>query len=234
MLEDLKREVLEANKDIERKSLAGLTWGNVSGIDREKGLVVIKPSGVPYASLRLEDMVVLDLDNRKVEGALRPSVDAITHILLYRDFPKIGGVVHTHSPSAVAFCQAMRELPCLGTTHADHFLGTVPLTRNLTPEEITADYEGNTGKVILERFAQGNIDPMDVPAALVAHHAPFVWGKSASAALKNAIALELVAEMALKTLALNPGIGEIPRHVLDEHHARKHGPNATYGQATAT
>lgn len=229
MLEDLKREVLEANKDIERKALSGLTWGNVSGIDREKGLVVIKPSGVPYASLRPEDMVVIDLDNRKVEGALRPSVDAITHVLLYRGFPKIGGVVHTHSAAAVAFCQALRELPCLGTTHADHFLGTVPLTRNLTPAEIAEDYEGNTGKVILERFA--GRDPMDVPAALVAHHAPFAWGKSATAALKNAVALELVADMALRTLALNPGIGEIPRHVLNEHHARKHGPNASYGQA---
>jgi L-ribulose-5-phosphate 4-epimerase len=141
-------------------------------------------------------------------------------------------VVHTHSSSAVAFCQALRELPCLGTTHADHFLGTVPLTRNLTAEELAEDYEGNTGKVILERFTGAGIDPMDVPAALVAHHAPFVWGKSASAALKNAIALELVAEMALKTLALNPGIGEIPAYVLKEHHDRKHGPNATYGQVT--
>ena len=230
MLEDLKREVLEANKDIERKSLAGLTWGNVSGIDRDKGLIVIKPSGVPYSSLRAEDMVVIDLENKKVEGALRPSVDAITHVLLYRGFPKIGGVVHTHSPSAVAFCQAMREIPCLGTTHADHFLGPVPLTRNLTAAELAEDYEGNTGKVILDHFAKAGIDPMDVPAALVAHHAPFVWGKSASAALKNAIALELVAEMAIKTLALNPAAGEIPRHVLDAHHARKHGPNATYGQ----
>lgn len=230
MLEDLKREVLEANRDIERKSLAGLTWGNVSGIDRDEGLVVIKPSGVPYSKLRVEDMVVIDLENRKVEGALRPSVDAITHVLLYRGFPKIGGVVHTHSPAAVAFCQALREIPCLGTTHADHFLGPVPLTRNLTPQELAEDYEGNTGKVILERFAETRLDPMDVPAALVAYHAPFAWGKSATEAIKNAVALELVADMALRTLALNPAMGEIPRHLLNAHHARKHGPNARYGQ----
>lgn len=230
MLEALKREVLEANRDIERLALAALTWGNVSGIDRSSGLVVIKPSGVAYSKLKPEDMVVVDLDNKKVEGALRPSVDTITHVMLYRAFEGIGGIVHTHSPCAVAFAQALREIPCLGTTHADHFLGTIPVTRNLTPEEIAADYEGNTGKVIVERFAQGGLDPVDMPAVLVAHHAPFVWGKSAGDALKNAVALEQVAEMALRTYALNPGIGAIPEHVLNEHYHRKHGPNASYGQ----
>jgi L-ribulose-5-phosphate 4-epimerase len=230
MLEDLKQEVLEANRDIGRLGLANLTWGNVSGIDRAAGLIVIKPSGVPYARLTVADMVVVDLDNRKVEGALRPSVDAITHVMLYRAFAGIGGVVHTHSTSAVAFAQALREIPCLGTTHADHFLGTIPLTRNLTPAEIAEDYEGNTGKVILELFAGAGLNPMDMPAVLVAHHAPFIWGKSASEALKNAVALENVADMALRTYALNPAIGSIPKHVLDEHYQRKHGPNASYGQ----
>lgn len=228
MLETLKEEVLAANVDIERLGLAKLTWGNVSGIDRASGLVVIKPSGVPYAKLKPADMVVVDLDNNKVEGTLRPSVDTITHLMLYKAFPKAGGVVHTHSTCAVAFAQALREIPCLGTTHADHFLGTIPLTRNLTPEEIQEDYEGNTGKVIVERFR--DLDAADMPAVLVAHHAPFVWGKSAGDALKNAVALENVADMALRTYALNPGIPTIPAHVLGEHHARKHGPAARYGQ----
>jgi L-ribulose-5-phosphate 4-epimerase len=228
MLEELKREVCEANKDIERLALAGLTWGNVSGIDRKSGLVVIKPSGVAYSKLKPEDMVVVDLENKKVEGSLRASVDTITHVMLYRAFPGIGGIVHTHSTYAVAFAQALREIPCLGTTHADHFLGTIPLTRNLTPDEIAEDYEGNTGKVIIERFE--GINPIDMPAVLVAHHAPFVWGKSAGDALKNAVALEYVAEMAQRTYALNPGIGAIPAHVLNEHYNRKHGPNASYGQ----
>lgn len=228
MLEALKQEVLEANREIETTGLAKLTWGNVSGIDRESGLIVIKPSGVPYSKLKVDDMVVIDLENRKVEGALRPSVDAITHVLLYRAFEGIGGVVHTHSPCAVAFSQAQREIPCLGSTHADHFLGTIPLARVLTPQEIQEDYEGNTAKVIIERFA--GIDPMDMPAVLVAHHAPFVWGKGARDALKNAVALESVADMALKTLALDPRAPRIPDHMLNEHHARKHGPGARYGQ----
>jgi L-ribulose-5-phosphate 4-epimerase len=228
MLEALKEEVLAANVDIGRLGLAKLTWGNVSGIDRASGLVVIKPSGVPYAKLKPADMVVVDLDNIKVEGALKPSVDTITHLMLYKAFPKAGGVVHTHSTCAVAFAQALREIPCLGTTHADHFLGTIPLTRNLTPAEIEEDYEGNTGKVILERFR--DLDAGDMPAVLVAHHAPFVWGKSATEALKNAVALENVADMALRTFALNPAISSIPAHVLGEHHARKHGPQARYGQ----
>lgn len=228
MLEALKEEVLEANVEIERQSLAKLTWGNVSGIDRESGLIVIKPSGVPYSKLKAADMVVIDLENRKVEGGLRPSVDAITHVLLYRAFQEIGGIVHTHSPCAVAFSQALREIPCLGSTHADHFLGPIPLARILTPEEIREDYEGNTAKVIIERFT--GLNPLDMPAVLVAHHAPFIWGKNAREALKNAIALESVADMALKTLALNPAAPLIPEHMLGEHHARKHGPQARYGQ----
>jgi len=230
MLEQLKQEVLEANQEIERTDLAKLTWGNVSGIDRESGMIVIKPSGVPYSKLKIDDMVVIDLENRKVEGALRPSVDAITHVLLYKAFPKIGGVVHTHSPCAVAFSQALREIPCLGSTHADHFLGPIPLARVLTPEEIREDYEGNTAKVIIERFE--GLDPLDMPAVLVAHHAPFVWGKNARDAMKNAVALESVADMALKSLALNPSAALIPEHMLQEHHARKHGPAARYGQVS--
>lgn len=228
MLEELKREVAEANRNIERHSLAALTWGNVSGIDRARGLVVIKPSGVAYAKLTPEDMVVVDLDNQKVEGAFRPSVDTITHVMLYKAFPDIGGIVHTHSTAAVAFAQAMREIPCFGTTHADHFLGTIPLTRNLTPAEIAADYEGNTGKVIIERFA--GLNPVDMPAVLVAHHAPFIWGKTPTDAIKNAVALEHVADMAQRSLVLNPTLGTIPAHILNEHYQRKHGPNATYGQ----
>ena len=228
MLESLKEEVLAANVDIEKQNLAKLTWGNVSGIDRERGLVVIKPSGVPYSKLKIADMVVIDLENHQVEGSLRPSVDALTHVLLYRAFAGIGGIVHTHSPCAVSFAQAMREIPCLGSTHADHFLGPIPLTRDLTAEETHEDYEGNTGKVILERFE--GINPLDMPAVLVAHHAPFIWGKSASEALKNAIALESVADMALKSLSLNPTAGLIPDYMLQEHYSRKHGPEARYGQ----
>jgi L-ribulose-5-phosphate 4-epimerase len=228
MLESLKEEVLAANVDIERQNLAKLTWGNVSGIDRERGLVVIKPSGVPYSKLKIADMSVIDLDNRVVEGALRPSVDALTHVLLYRAFEGIGGIVHTHSPCAVSFAQAMREIPCFGSTHADHFLGPIPLTRDLTAEETQQDYEGNTGKVIIERFK--GINPLDMPAVLVAHHAPFIWGKTATEALKNAVALESVAGMALNTLALNPSAALIPDYMLNEHYSRKHGPGARYGQ----
>ena len=228
MLEDLKREVLEANASIETQGLAKLTWGNVSGIDRARGLIVIKPSGVAYSRLKPDDMVVVDLDNHKVEGTLRPSVDTITHVMLYRAFAGIGGVVHTHSTCAVAFAQALREIPCLGTTNADHFLGTIPLTRNLTAKELEDDYEGNTGKVILERFA--GLNPLDMPAVLVAHHAPFVWGKSAGDALKNAVALENVAAMALQSYALNPELKAIPDFVLNAHYTRKHGPNPRYGQ----
>lgn len=232
MLEILKREVMAANKEIDSLGLAKLTWGNVSGIDRKKGLVVIKPSGVAYAKLRLQDMVVVDLDGKVKEGKLRPSVDTSTHLLLYRAFPNIGAIVHTHSLFASSFCQAMREIPCLGTTHADHFLGPVPLTRNLTPAEINDDYEYHTGMVILERFQKANppVDAADMPAVLVAHHAPFIWGKNPSDAMKNAVALETVAEMALNALALNPVIGPLPKHNLDTHYQRKHGPNPGYGQ----
>jgi L-ribulose-5-phosphate 4-epimerase len=232
MLEALKAEVLAANLEIARTGLAQLTWGNVSGIDRQAGLVVIKPSGVDYAKLRAEDLVVLDLEGKVVEGKMRPSSDTPTHILLYRAFKDIGGVTHTHSPFATGFAQALREIPCLGTTHADHFLGTIPVTRNLTREEIEADYEGNTGVVIVERFLEANpvLNPLDMPAVLVAHHAPFTWGKGPMAALKNALALEQVAGMALHTFSLQPNMPSIPAHILDKHFSRKHGPGAYYGQ----
>jgi len=232
MLDELRNHVLAANLEIAKADLAKLTWGNVSGIDRESGLVVIKPSGVDYAQLKAENLVIVDLDGKVVEGGFKPSSDTATHVRLYRAFPQIGGVTHTHSPCATAFAQALREIPCLGTTHADHFLGSIPVTRNLTPEEIEADYEGNTGTVIIERFlaAAPAIDPMDMPGVLVAHHAPFAWGKNAKDAIKNAIALEGVAEMALKTFALNPGMGSLPSHILRKHFNRKHGPGAYYGQ----
>lgn len=232
MLENLKGEVLAANVAIEKTGLAKLTWGNVSGIDKASGLVVIKPSGVPYAELKIDDMVVVDLDGKVVEGKLRPSSDTATHVRLYKAFPQIGGITHTHSTCATAFAQALREIPCLGTTHADHFMGSIPVTRNLTPDELAADYEGNTGVVIIERFLQAEtpLDPMHMPAVLVAHHAPFTWGKNAMDAVKNGVALENVAEMALFSYALNPSLSSIPAFVLQKHFSRKHGPQAYYGQ----
>lgn len=231
MLESLKQNVCEANRDLERLGLVTLTWGNVSGFDPDRRLVVIKPSGVPYADLTPEALVVVDLDGRVVEGAWRPSSDTPTHVLLYRAFPGVRGVVHTHSPHATMFCQAGRELPCFGTTHADHFHGTIPLARALTPDEVEADYEGNTGAVIVERFLA--LDPLAMPAVLVAHHAPFTWGSTPRKALENSVALEAVARMALGTLQLNPAAPSIPAHILQKHYTRKHGPAATYGQSIA-
>ncbi len=228
MLEALKRDVCEANRALEHHGLVTLTWGNVSGFDSAAGQVVIKPSGVPYAELTPEQMVVVDLDGRVVEGALRPSSDTPTHVRLYRAFPGVGGIVHTHSPHAVMFCQAGRELPCFGTTHADHFHGPVPLARALTPAEVAEDYEGHTGTVIVERFR--GLDPLAMPAVLVAHHAPFTWGPTPRQALENSVALEAVAQMALGTLRLSPTAPPLPAHILEKHHARKHGPRATYGQ----
>jgi L-ribulose-5-phosphate 4-epimerase len=228
-LKRLKEEVLEANLLLQTHALAKLTWGNVSGILREKGIVVIKPSGVPYEKLTAAKMVVVDLKSGKtVAGDLKPSSDTPTHLILYKAFQDIGGVTHTHSPFATQFAQAERELPCLGTTHADHFMGTVPLVRSLTAKEIAEDYEGHTGHVIVERF-QGT-KPLEMPAALVAHHGPFTWGKSAMDALKNAVALEACAEMALGTFLLNPKAKSIPSFILDKHYQRKHGPKAYYGQ----
>lgn len=229
MLDDLRRDVCEANRNLERLGLVTLTWGNVSGFDAASQRVVIKPSGVPYAELRPEQLVVVDLDGRVVEGTLRPSSDTPTHVRLYRAFPGIGGVVHTHSAHATMFCQACRELPCFGTTHADHFHGAVPLARALTAAEVESDYEGNTGVVIVERFR--GLDPLAMPAVLVAHHAPFTWGPTPRYAVENAVALEAVARMALGTLQLAPAAAPIPAHILQKHYTRKHGPSATYGQA---
>ncbi len=230
MLESLKAEVCAANRALPGSGLVRLTWGNVSGIDRASGLWVIKPSGVDYEDLTPEAMVVLDLEGRVVEGSLRPSSDTRTHLHLYREFERIGGITHTHSPSATAFAQAGRELPCLGTTHADHFYGTVPVVRALTPEEVTQDYEHFTGVAIVERLRELSLDPLAMPAVLQLHHAPFTFGKNAADSLANSIALEMCAQMALSTLALSPGLGPMPQHLLDKHHLRKHGPGAYYGQ----
>jgi L-ribulose-5-phosphate 4-epimerase len=228
MLTRLRAEVAAANISLNRLGLVTLTWGNVSGIDRKRGLVVIKPSGVSYASMKPGDMVVVDLNGKVVEGRLNPSSDTPTHLELYRSFSDIGGITHTHSTSATVFAQARRELPCLGTTHADHFHGTVPVTRLLTEAEVSADYEGNTGKVIVERML--GLDPSAVPAILVAGHAPFCWGKDAAESVANSLVLERVAEMALAVYQLNPEAPPLPEYILEKHYKRKHGPGASYGQ----
>ena len=231
MLRDLKQQVLEANLRLPSSGLARLTWGNVSGIDRAQGLMVIKPSGMPYSHLRDDDMVVLELaTGKKVEGDLAPSSDAPTHLALYRAWTDIGGICHTHSPAATAWSQAGRALPCYGTTHADHFHGPVPLCRILTPEETAADYEALTGTAIVETFRELGLDPSAVPAVLQHHHAPFTWGRHALDAMDNSIALEMCAQMALDTLRLNPDAAPLPAHLLDKHFLRKHGPGAYYGQ----
>ncbi len=228
MLETLVQRVCAANRELVTTGLVTLTWGNVSGIDRQRGLIAIKPSGVPYAELRPEQIVVVDLDGLVVEGKLKPSSDTPTHLALYRAFPNIGGIVHTHSRHATIFAQARREIPCLGTTHADHFHGPVPVTRALLPREVEEDYEACTGKVIVERFAE--LDADAVPAVLVAGHGPFAWGGSVEKALENAVALEAVAAMALATWSLDPAAPELEPWVLAKHHRRKHGPAAYYGQ----
>jgi len=228
VLENLKEEVFKANLDLVKHNLVVLTWGNVSGIDREKGLFVIKPSGVDYENLHPEDMVVMDLNGNKVEGELKPSSDTPTHLELYKAFPEIGGVVHTHSPWAASWAQAGRSIPCYGTTHADYFYGEIPCARNLTPEEIETGYETNTGKVIIETFTEKN--PSYVPGVLCANHGPFTWGKDAKEAVHNAVVLEEVAKMACRTEMLRPGVQEAPQVIRDKHFMRKHGPNAYYGQ----
>jgi L-ribulose-5-phosphate 4-epimerase len=230
-LEDLRQQVCEANRALEQSGLVKLTWGNVSGIDRASGLWGIKPSGLDYAALRPEHIVILDLDGKVIEGSLRPSSDTKTHLHLYREFPQIGGITHTHSLHATTLCQAGRELPCLGTTHADHFHGTVPLVRALTAAEVSEDYEHFTGVAIVERMRQLGLDPLEMPAILQLHHAPFTFGKNAMDSLKNSIALEICAQMALGTWAIHPQAREIPAHILEKHHLRKHGPGAYYGQA---
>jgi L-ribulose-5-phosphate 4-epimerase len=230
-LHELKVAVLEANLAVQRAGLVRLTWGNVSGVDRASGCLVIKPSGVDYAALRAENMVVVRLsDGQVLEGDLRPSSDTPTHLALYRAWPKIGGVCHTHSPHATSWSQAGRSLPCYGTTHADHFYGPVPICRALTPEEVAADYEGLTGQAIVDHFAQAGLDPMSVPAVLQAYHAPFTWGKSPLDAVNNSIALEMCAQMAAQVISLAPETPPLPQHLLDKHFLRKHGPGAYYGQ----
>lgn len=229
MLEHLKQEVLIANQELQKQKLVIYTWGNVSGIDREQGLVVIKPSGVAYDDLTAGDMVVLDLDGNIVEGRLRPSSDTPTHLELYRQFAGIGGVVHTHSLWATVWAQACQEIPCRGTTHADYFYGTIPCTRPLTPEEVAEDYELNTGRVVVERFQ--TIKYQEMPAVLVAEHAPFTWGKDPHEAVHNSVVLEQVAQMAFMTRQLSGHDGPISEHVLEKHYLRKHGPHAYYGQS---
>ncbi|TCM99643.1 MULTISPECIES: L-ribulose-5-phosphate 4-epimerase [unclassified Paenibacillus] len=228
MLERLKQEVLEANLDLPKYGLVTFTWGNVSGIDRESGLVVIKPSGVPYDQLKLEDLVVVDLEGNKVEGELKPSSDTPTHLVLYKAFPQIGGIVHTHSPWATSWAQAGRGIPALGTTHADYFYGEIPVTRAMTREEIESAYELETGNVIVETFKDK--DPMMIPSVLVNSHAPFNWGKDPHEAVHNAVVVEEVAKMALHAYNLNPDIQPMDQALLDKHFLRKHGANAYYGQ----
>lgn len=230
MLERLKRDVLEANLQLPKHGLVTFTWGNVSGIDHQTGLVVIKPSGVPYDELQIDDLVVLNLDGKIVEGSLRPSSDTPTHLALYRAFPEIGGIVHTHSPSATSWAQAGRAIPSLGTTHADYFYGEIPCTRTLTKEEIERGYELETGNVIIETFQREGLDPVSMPGVLLAGHAPFSWGKTASQAVHNAVVLEEVAKMALHSYLLNPQIKAIDQFLLDKHYLRKHGVSAYYGQ----
>ena len=230
MLEQLKQQVYEANMELPRRGLVTYTWGNVSGIDRQSGLFVIKPSGVEYDELRPEDLVVLDLNGNKVEGKLNPSSDTKTHIELYKAFPELGGIVHTHSTHAVAWAQAGRDIPCFGTTHADYFYGPVPCARALTQEEIDEDYEKNTGKVIIEAFRGRNIQPLHVPGVVCSSHGPFTWGKDAAQAVYHAVVLEEVAKMALLTLQIDPNAAPAPQRIQDKHFLRKHGPNAYYGQ----
>lgn len=228
MLEQLKEEVFRANIDLVKYGLVTLTWGNVSGVDRSEGIVVIKPSGVNYDAMTARDMVAVDLNAKVVEGKLRPSSDTPTHVELYKAFPAIGGITHTHSLYATTFAQACREIPCLGTTHADHFNGPVPVSRFLTEEEVKADYERNTGKVIIERFF--GLDAISTPGILVAGHAPFCWGSDASESVKNSVVLERVAQMALGAFQLNPNLNELFQYIQAKHYQRKHGPNAYYGQ----
>lgn len=230
MLEALKQAVYEANMALPKHHLVTFTWGNVSGIDRESGLMVIKPSGIDYDDLRPEQLVVLDLDGKVVEGDLNPSSDTKTHIELYKAYPTLGGIVHTHSPYAVGWAQAGMDIPCYGTTHADYFYGPVPCTRSLTAQEVDEDYEKNTGKVIIETFDGRGINPVHVPGVICANHGPFAWGKDAAQAVYHAVVLEEVAKMAIYTRLVAPDAAPAPRHVQDKHFMRKHGPNAYYGQ----
>lgn len=230
MLEALKEQVCKANLELPKYGLVTFTWGNVSGIDRESGLVVIKPSGVDYDGMRPEDMVVVDLDGRRVEGKWKPSSDTDTHVALYRAFPTLGGIVHTHSRWATTFAQAGRDIPAMGTTQGDYFYGSIPCTRRMTPEEIAGAYEAETGRVIIETFRTRQIDPAAIPAVLVQSHGPFAWGTSPADAVHNAVVLEEVAFMDFHALMLEPNRGSMQQELLDKHYLRKHGPGAYYGQ----
>ena len=230
MLNELKRQVLAANLSLPAYGLVTFTWGNVSAIDRQSGLVVIKPSGIAYEAMALEDLVVVDLEGKVREGHRKPSSDTATHLALYRAFADIGGVVHTHSRNATIWAQAGQPIPALGTTHADYFYGDIPCTRPMSEAEIAGDYEGETGKVIIETFNQAGRDPQQVPGVLVYSHGPFAWGKSAADAVHNAVVLEEVAIMAMATRQLAPAIAPMQPELLDKHFLRKHGKHAYYGQ----
>ena len=231
MLEELKEKVYLANMELPKRGLVTYTWGNVSGIDREKGLFVIKPSGVEYDELKPSDMVVLDLQGNQIEGDMNPSSDTKTHMVLYNAFPQIGGIVHTHSPYAVGWAQAGEDLPCYGTTHADYFYGSIPCARHLTQEELDEDYELNTGITIVETFKERGLDPKAVPAVLCFSHGPFTWGKDPAQAVYHSVVLEECAKMGIFTKMVNPSAAPAPQRMLDKHYLRKHGPNAYYGQS---
>ena len=228
MLEQLKKQVLEANLLLPKYGLVTFTWGNVSGIDRESGLVVIKPSGVPYEGMTEEDMVVVDLDGKRVEGKWKPSSDTPTHVELYKAFPALGGIVHTHSRWATTFAQAGLDIPAMGTTHGDYFYGDIPCTRKMTPQEIAGEYEKETGSVIIETFAGKS--PADIPGVTVHSHGPFAWGRDAMDAVHNAVVMEEVAFMDWHAMMINPAAGRMQQELLDKHYLRKHGKNAYYGQ----
>ncbi len=230
MLEELKKSVCAANLLLPKHGLVTFTWGNVSGVDREKGLVVIKPSGVDYDGMAPDDMVVVDLDGKVVEGRYKPSSDTPTHVALYRAFPALGGIVHTHSRWATSFAQAGKGIPAFGTTQGDYFYGEIPCTRRMTPAEIAGAYELETGNVIIETFRRRGIDPAQVPAVLVHSHGPFAWGTDPENAVHNAVVLEEVAFMAFHAMALTPGLPPMQQELLDKHYLRKHGPGAYYGQ----
>lgn len=230
MLEKLKEQVFKANLELPKKGLVLFTWGNVSGIDREKNLIVIKPSGVDYETMKVEDMVVVDLDGNVVEGELNPSSDTPTHIELYKKFLSIGGIVHTHSTNATIWAQSGRDIPAYGTTNADYFYGSIPCTRKMTPKEITGEYEKETGTVIIETFENRGLDPKYIPGVLVNSHGPFTWGKNPDEAVYNSVVLEEVAKMAMFTEIVNKDIEPMQQELLDKHFLRKHGVNAYYGQ----